>query len=128
MEEPQVRVFEINEQATGTYHATLVGNDGVTPIPLADMLTFVLTLYVIQADGTDAIVNARNAQNVLNANNVTLHATSGLVTWAIQPEDTTLVEDVPFELHRALLEWTATGDVEGHQEVHLRVRNLHLVP
>lgn len=121
-------VYEINERATGTYNATLVGNDGVTPIPLAQLVTLTLTLYAIIADGTESIINARNAQSVLNLNNCSYHATSGLLTWSIQILDTTLVEPtLPFELHRALFEWTGLF-ASGNHELHLRVRNLRQVP
>ncbi len=117
--------FEVNEKTSGRYTATLVGNDGVTPLPGATLSTLVLTLYVIKADGTDAIVNSRNVQNVLNANNVTV-STGGLVTWLFQVGDTTLVEAIPFERHIALWEWTwPTG--AGKHEVILVVRNLHRV-
>jgi hypothetical protein len=119
-------VFEIDEQESGSYTATIVGNDGATPLPAASLLTFTLTLYVVKADGTEQIVNARNQQNVLNANNVTVSA-GGAVVWTIQPGDTTLVEDIPFERHIALFEWT-WADGAGKHEVILKVRNLRRVP
>ncbi len=117
--------FDIAEKSTGSYTATLVGNDGVTPLPGATLSTLVLTLYAIKADGTDGVVNSRNAQNVLNANNVTV-STGGLLTWAIQVGDTTLVEDLPFERHIALFEWTWPNGAGKHEAV-LVVRNLHRV-
>jgi hypothetical protein len=117
-------VFPIAEKATGTYTATLVGNDGVTPIPFAALLTLTLTLYVIKQDGTDSLI--RNHQNVLNVNNVTVDATSGLLTWVIQTTDTTLIEAVPVERHIALFEWT-TAAIAGKHEVVLAVKNLRQV-
>lgn len=121
------RAFDINEKETGAYTATIVGNDGVTPIPLASLLTLTLTLYAIIQDGTASIINARNAQNVLNANNVTVHATSGLLTWSIQSADTALVEStLQFERHIALFQWT-TVNVVGKHEAILDVKNLFQV-
>lgn len=117
--------FPINEKATGTYTATIVANDGVTPIPGATLSTLVLSLYVIKADGTDGTVNARAAQNVLNANNVTVSA-GGLLTWSIQVGDTTLVEAIPFERHIALFEWTWPSGAGKHEAI-LLVKNLHKV-
>lgn len=117
--------FPIDEKTSGQYTATIVGNDGVTALPAATLATLVLTLYVIKADGTDGIVNGRNAQNVLNANNVTVSA-GGLLTWVVQVADTTLVEDIPFERHIALFEWTWAAGA-GKREVILVVRNLHRV-
>ena len=116
--------FLINEKSTGIYTATVVGNDGVTPLPAATLLTMILTLYVIKADGTASLI--RNAQNVLNANNVTIDAAGHLI-WSIQIADTTLVEAVPFERHVALFQWTwASG--AGKHEVVLSVKNLAQVP
>lgn len=120
------RDFGILEQATGTYRAVITANDGVTPIPAASLLTLTLTLYNIKSDGTVNHINGRNAQNVLNTNNVTIDA-SGNLTWAIQVADTTLVEALPFERHIALWEWTATG-VAGKHEIVLVVQALAEVP
>lgn len=112
--------FLINEKSTGIYTATIVGNDGVTALPAATLLTLTLTLYVIKADGTTSFI--RTNQNVLNANNVTVDA-AGLLTWSIQVADTTLVEAIPFERHVALFQWTwASG--AGKHEVVLSVKNL----
>ena len=121
MSDPQI--FPIEEKETGSYTATIVGNDGVTPLPGATLSTLTLTLYVIKQDGTDQVI--RNAQNVLNANNVTVNA-GGLLTWTVQVADTTLVEAIPFERHIALFQWTwPTG--AGKHEVVLLVRNLRQV-
>lgn len=117
--------FPIEEKCTGQYTAILVNNDGVTPLPGGTLSTLVLTLYAIKADGTDGVVNGRNAQNVLNANNVTVDG-AGLLTWAIQIGDTTLIEAIPFERHIALFEWTWPQGA-GKHEVVLLVRNLHKV-
>lgn len=116
------KAFNVNEQTSGQYTATIVGNDGVTPLPGATLSTLVLTLYVVKADGTVTYLRGP-AQNVLNAANVTISA-GGLITWNFQVADTTLVEDLPFERHIALFAWTAPGGVAGKHEVTLRVRNL----
>jgi len=115
--------FAINEKSTGLYTGTLVGNDGVTPLPGPTLSTLLLSLYVIKQDGTDHMI--RTAQNVLNANNVTVSA-GGLVSWSIQVADTTLVEDIPFERHIALFEWTWPSGA-GKHEIVLAVRNLRRV-
>lgn len=120
------RTFDILEQSTGQYTATIVGNDGVTALPAATLLSLALTLYVIKTDGTIGYVNSRNAQNVLNLNNVTVNS-AGLITWAIQAGDTTLVEALPFERHIALFEWTWANGAGKHEMV-LVVQNLGEVP
>lgn len=123
MAEP--RVFEIDEQESGRYTATVVGNDGVTPLGAGDLQTLALTVYAVTQDGSTAILRGPQ-QDVLNANGVTVDANGALV-WSIQPSDTTLVEAIPFELHFCLFEWTAP-DVSGKHLVVLKVRNLRLVP
>ena len=117
--------FAIDEKETGQYTASVVGNDGVTPLPGATLSTLTLTLYVIKADGTDGIVNTRDNQNVLNANNVTVDA-NGLLTWAIQTADTALIEVIPFERHIALFQWTWPSGAGKHEVVFI-VRNLRRV-
>lgn len=114
--------YPILEQATGEYAATFVANDGATVLTASALLTLTLTLYVVKQDGTTAYVNSRNAQTVLNANNVTVSG-AGRMVWSIQAADTTLVEAVPFERHIALFEWTwANG--QGKKEVILVVQGL----
>jgi len=121
--------FGIHERTTGLYTATIVGDDHVTPIPLVSLVSITLTLYAIIANGTHTIINGRNHQNILNLNNVTIHATSGLLIWAIQVLDTALVEaTLPFERHLALFEWTTASGAVGKHEIVLVVRNLGQVP
>lgn len=123
---PRGFLFPIAEQASGIYHATLVGRDGVTPLPGSLLQSLTLTLYTIRQDDTGAIVNGRNRQNVLNQNFVSV-STGGRLTWIVQPGDTTLVDPLlPFERHIGLFEWTwARG--AGKKEVILVVRNLRRV-
>ena len=121
---PGPKTFEIDEQESGRYQGVIVGNDGLTPLAGATLSTLVLTLYVIKADGTDTLIRGPQ-QTILNANNVTVSA-GGLITWLIQPADTTLVEVVPYERHIALFEWTWPAGA-GKHEVVLIVRNLRRV-
>lgn len=78
----------VYEETSAEYSATLKDEDSAV-IPLADLTTLTLTLY---DERTAAIINSRTAQNVLNLNNVTVHATSGLVTWEIQPADNVIID------------------------------------
>ena len=120
------RTFEILETTTGQYTATIVGNDGVTPLPLATLTTLIMSLYVVKQDGTIAFVNGRNGQNILNLNNVTVSA-GGVLNWTIQTADTAFVEaTLPFERHIAVFTWTWPAGT-GKHEIVLVVKNL-LVP
>jgi len=67
------------------FSGTLIDEAGVA-VPLANINTFTLTLV----DGmTGSTVNGRNAQNALNANNVTVNSTTGAVNWSVQVGDLT---------------------------------------
>src|SRR5687768_4490035 len=117
----------IPERTTQVYKATIKDPDK-EPIPLASLSTLTLTLYSVR---TKAIINSRDAQDVLNDHNVTVHATSGLLTWTMQPADNAIVtgeEALQFAKHTALFEWTWGGDKEGRHEKEFTIRNLHKVP
>ena len=102
------------------------------------LLSVTLTLYDLE---TDAIINSRNAQDVLGGshtgqNNVTID-TSGNAIWYMQPEDNDIIgTSIPeggYETHIALFVWTwDPGDGEGvrenNMEVSLLVKNLHRIP
>lgn len=120
------RTFDILELSTGSYTGVITGNDGVTPLPLATISTMVLTLYAILTNGTVQIINGRNAQNILNANNVVISA-GGVMTWTVQTADTAMQEVLPFERHIALFEWTWPQG-SGKHEIVLVVKNLTEVP
>lgn len=120
------RTFDILEESSGRFTATIVAEDGVTPLPAATLSSITLTLYVIKTDGSIEYVNGRNAQDILNLNNVTI-SVAGLLTWAVQVLDTTLVEALPFERHVALIEWAWPNGV-GKYEFVLVVQNLAEVP
>lgn len=111
------------ERTTGTFTTTLRDNAGVA-IPAASLATLTLTLY---RESDLSIINTRDGQNVLNANNVTVDS-AGLLTWSIQALDRVIGDDTLIqERHRALFEWTATG-VAGKWEHQFIIDNLALVP
>lgn len=132
-------VVDLLEETSDVYWATIYDDEG-TVLPGNVLNTLTLTLYVVKADGTIEYVNSRNAQDVLNTNNV--EAFAALQTradgftynlkWQIQQADTTLVEALPFERHLALFEWSwpkpAGGQGAGKHEVVLNVKNLQEVP
>jgi len=127
-------VFEFNEDSTGDLTFILADKNG-TPIPLANLTTLVLTLY---HKSTGAIINTRTAQNVLNANNHTVHATSGLVTWSLQAADNVILgaldpdqqwPDGSLERHVAFYKWTYNAGAEqGNVEVQINIRNRKKLP
>jgi hypothetical protein len=98
------------KEGTGAvYTATLEDADG-TAIPLANLTTITLTLYDVTSGD---IINSREDQDVKNTNNVTVNATSGLLTWAMQAADNPIVNEATDvgerEEHKALFEFTFSG-------------------
>ncbi len=83
-------------------------NDVVIPLSAVTSLTL-----TFKDKKTKGIINSRNAQNVLNANEHTLHATSGLLTWNMTANDNPIINaDIApgdIEEHLAEYVWTASG-------------------
>ena len=111
----------IPEKSTALYTAQFVDERDVN-IALADLTTLTLTLFT---DPGLAIINSRNAQNVLNANDATV-STEGLLEWEIQPADATIVNNTRSkERHVAQFIWTwDSGLRTGRQELTFWVINL----
>jgi len=121
----------IDEGNTFTYTATLLNAAG-TAIPLSSISTITLTQFVA---GTGTIVNNRDGQNVLNTANVTIHATSGLLTWLGQPDDSAIVGTgrAPgiLEQHYALFKVTYVVGSDTkylNHPVELNIRQLQKIP
>lgn len=121
------KVVEINENTSAPITATLKDSAG-TVIALASIDTIEMTLVNV-ADGET--INSRAKQNVLNANDCTMHATSGLFTWEVQVEDTTIQGTVSIgqrESHLATITVTWDTTKQMQQEIELSVLNLRNVP
>jgi hypothetical protein len=116
-------IYDINEKQTVLYSFTVKDELGA-PIDGGSLSSLTLTLRSIPS-GT--VVNNRSAQNVLNANDVTVDA-FGLVTWAVTIADVTILDDtLDVETHRALFNfmWMSGGSMrEFTKEMDLRIKNL----
>ena len=123
------------EGCSSVYEGDLVDVDGTTPIPLSAISTITLTLYNADvrepSPTTGNIINSRNQQNVKNANDVTIHNTSGHITWNMSGLDNPIIDETKStEKHIALFEFTYTsGSVQkdGKHKVEIRVENLRKV-
>lgn len=95
--------FVVKQSSSATWTGYIYDASG-SAIASADIASMTMTLYD-KSSGT--IINSRNGQDILNANNVTVHATSGLVTWELQPADniieSTTLEERKSEEHIALV-------------------------
>jgi len=112
----------VKEGTGAIYTATLEDSAG-TAIPLANLTTITLTLYdVVSGD----IINSREDQDVKSTNNVTINATSGLLTWTMQAADNPISDTtLDWEHHRALFEFTFSGTgTPGKHEAEIMCENL----
>jgi len=113
----------VNEKSSMIYTATLLDSDG-TALPSASITVLTLTLYDVL---TGDIINSRDALTALNANQVTIHATSGLLTWTALPADSPIVgtpQVGELEHHVALFEVEYSSTKEHRHEVNLYVKQL----
>lgn len=103
----EIHRCRVNEKSSFRIRFTVTDDDAVA-VPLADLLSATLTLYDIEESDQSIspsqlrIINSRDEQDVLNTNNVTIDPTSGLVTWAMQPDDNIIVTSrKQIERHKA---------------------------
>lgn len=113
--------FSCIERTSASYTATLKDALEVA-LPLTSINTVTLTLTNVD---TGAVINNRNEQDVKNGNNVTIHATSGLLTWSIQPADNVMVTaGNEHELHRAVFVIVYSTTQKVVHELYLLVENI----
>lgn len=124
-------VIEVNENTSLPITATLKDSAG-TVIPSASIVSIEMTLVnVVNTTLATSIINSRQKQDVFNANDCTYHATSGLFTWNVQVEDTTILGSTPTgqrESHLATITVVWDTDKQMQQEIELAVLNLRNVP
>jgi len=107
---PTPYLIELTEGETATYTASLQDENGA-PVSSASLSGARLTYYSVH---TGAIINGRNNQNILNANNVTISA-GGALAWKLQEADVRIsdapIADGAVVSHRAVFvfEWLDSG-------------------
>lgn len=118
-------IDQVPEKSTARITGVLKDEAG-NVITAASLTTLTLTLYVLGFPSQ--IVNSRDAQNVLNANGVTVDASGNLV-WTMTPADNAIIDvtnDV--ETHIALFQWTwNAGAKAGRSEIAIPIVNLDKV-
>ena len=117
----------VAEKATLRFTSTLVDETG-TVVPLAGVSALTLTLYN-RDSATKEIINSVSGVNILNVGRGTLHATSGLLTVTLEPNDNAIIDSASdLEWHRALIEGTYAGGAKAFKhEIDWQVRNLNKV-
>lgn len=111
----------IPEKGSARYSCTLTDHTGAA-INSNAVSAIVATLKSIAADGTEAVVNSRTAQSVLNTNGGTL-GSGGAFTLDLGTLDTVAVGTDAVQRRRLTLKVTYTTGVLTH-EVEFYIRNL----
>jgi hypothetical protein len=119
----------LNEGTTGHYYARIyveiLRRDFKIPtrVELAKINT--LTLTYKHAD-TATVINSRSAQNVKNANNVSIHD-DGEIHWELQTADTVVTDSTldagEYDHNIAQFTWTTTDGDTGIHEVDIYIKN-----
>lgn len=94
----------ILEGTTAVYTCILQDSDG-NPVPKYSLTSLTITLHDV---ATGNVLNNRSDQSILDVNNATMHATSGLLTWTMQPEDNQIINsqiEGGLEVHCAEITW-----------------------
>ena len=122
-----------NELESAQYRGLFVDETG-TAVVMSVLTTLTLTLYNL---ATSAIINSRNAQNVKNANNVTIYDTPQTASdgskynllWAMVPADNPVVNQaLQAEPHIALFQGTwSAGAKRLNHAVAITVQRVLLV-
>jgi hypothetical protein len=113
----------VTEATTPTYLANLVDKDGQ---PIAGSALTSLTLTYFQ-EYSEAIINGRSGQNVLQANGVTLDG-NGVLTWELTKADTVISNNaLAFDPHIARFDFTYPTNQTGRHEVRILVANLSML-
>lgn len=121
------KLFHIRENTTPVYTAVIRDENGnVLPDTALDSL--LMTYYDVDSG---EIINNRNAQNILNANDVTVDNV-GQLTWDMRPADTAIIDGSSvFEEKVAVISWSWTVSLitrQSNQEVRFHIQNLAKVP
>ena len=118
----------VNELTSFEYNTTLRDEAG-NLLQLANIVSAKLTLYDYE---TLEIINDRDGQDVLNANNVTIGATDGQLDWDVQDDDNAIVTagltPGEREAHVALFTITYDTDKVLRKELEILVRQLGKTP
>lgn len=115
-------IAETKQNSHHRLRAFLKDLDGL-PIPGSEIDTLTLTLY---DKATRAIINARDAQDVLQKNGVTV-SEAGELIWMASPEDNPILSTtLLMERHVVLFEYSWGGDPDqtDHVKIYLDVQRM----
>lgn len=125
--------YTLNKLSSARYTGQLVDETGSG---FGAVTSLTLSLYKINWSigssdpPTITIINGRNQQNILNANQVTLNPLTGALQWDLLPLDNPILDNtLNWEEHRALFvaKWGGVTKQMNH-EIILKVINLRELP
>lgn len=121
------QMLHVAERSTVHITAMLQDETGAA-IPALVLTTLTLTLYVRDTAAL-TIINGVDGSNILNANQGTVHPTSGLLTLVLTPADNQIINSTSeIEWHRALIQATYNAGAKAMRyEIDFPVRNLNKV-
>jgi hypothetical protein len=115
------------EKSTGPRITMTLLDETGAPVALAAIATATLTIYA-RDEPTQPIINSVDHSNIKNAGRGTIHATSGLLTLLLEPNDNTITNGAnDLEWHRLLIEVGYAGTQSLKYEIEVPVRNLSKV-
>jgi hypothetical protein len=115
-----MNTLRARERTSGSYTATLRDENGAV-VPGSVLTSLTLTFTDVR---TGEVINGRTAQNVLNANGVTVNE-SGVMTWTMSAADNQII-GVGLASERHVARFTAQWGVAKQvvHEVAFEVENL----
>jgi len=115
---------EVSEGNSYVCTMTLLDEAG-DPVASAALDTITLTLY---DRDTREVINTRDGQDVFDTNGGTMHATSGLFTLLLEPDDLPIVttrKSIEVHVAHVRFAWTDGTDAKAvSHEFELEVRNI----
>lgn len=121
------RQIIIPERSSGPVITMTLLDETGAPVPLAAINTATLTIYARDEAG-QPIINTVDHANINNAGRGTIHATSGLLTLALDAADNSIQTSAnDLEWHRLLIEIGYNATKALKFEVDMLVRNLYKV-
>ena len=108
-----MNLFDVPERTMPTYTFTVTDEDGNATQPTA------LSVSLFDR-ATSAIINSRDEQDILGANNVVV--TNGVVVWSmVEADHPRVAAGDEGEIHVAEFEWTTATSKTGRHRVAFRV-------
>lgn len=117
----------VPEKSTGPRITLTLQDETGTVVPLAAITTATLTIYA-RDEVSQPIINSVSQVDIKNTGRGVIHATSGLLTLTLEPNDNAIQNTAnDLEWHRLLIEVGYASTKSLKYEIEFPVRNLYKV-